>query len=154
METTAGQRRESARIAGMVGLVGGLLGAAIDVFELMTLPTEVSMATGLRNALGLLMLIVGLAGMAALGATGSGWWGRVGIGAVILAYIVLIVGELIEPFDPATAAVIFETVPLVIGPGMVLAGVAVLRARRWSGWRRFVPLAMGAYTFSWSFCRW
>lgn len=106
-----------------------------------------STATSLRNALVALMLTIGLVGLAALGATGSWWWGRVGIGAAILSYIVLVGGELIEPFDPATAAVIFETVPVGFGLGMLLAGVAVLRAHRWSGWRRFVPLALGAYVF-------
>jgi hypothetical protein len=42
---------------------------------------------------------------------------------------------------------IFDDVALPFGIGMVLAGVAVLRAGRWSGWRRFVPLALGAYMF-------
>lgn len=145
METGAARHSGVARIAGIVGLAGGLLGAVSDAYELATLPTEVTMATSLRNALVALMLTIGLVGLAALGATGSWWWGRVGIGAAILSYAVLVGGELIEPFDPAAAAVIFENVALPFGLGMVLAGVAVLRAHRWSGWRRFVPLAMGAY---------
>lgn len=34
---------------------------------------------------------------------------------------------------------------LLTAVGMVVAGVAVLRARRWVGWRRIAPLAAGAY---------
>lgn len=147
MNTSPAQRNGSARIAGIVCLVGGLLGAVLDVFLLMTGPPEVSLARNLSYVLLQVMLLIGLAGLAMLGAAGSAWWGRVGIGVAILSYVVLIGGELIEPFDPATAAVIFELVPLVLGPGMLLAGVAVLRVHRWSGWRRFVPLAIGAYVF-------
>ena len=36
---------------------------------------------------------------------------------------------------------------LVQGLGLLLAGIAVLRAGRWSGWHRFTPLLCGLYTF-------
>ncbi|MGQ0574299.1 MAG: hypothetical protein ACT4RN_08855 [Pseudonocardia sp.] len=147
MFTRPATRDGLARTAGIVCLVGGLLGAIVDVCTLLTGPTEVSLGRNLGYVLFQVMLIIGLAGLALLGATGSAWWGRVGIGVAILSYVVLIGGELIEPFDPATAAVIFELVPLAFGLGMLLAGIAVLRARRWSGWRRFVPVAIGAYVF-------
>jgi hypothetical protein len=29
--------------------------------------------------------------------------------------------------------------------GLILAGVAVIRARQWEGWRRFTPLACGLF---------
>jgi len=34
---------------------------------------------------------------------------------------------------------------LLLAVGMLLLGVAVLRARRLAGWRRYVPLAIGLY---------
>ncbi|MGH3612431.1 MAG: hypothetical protein ACRDRK_07490 [Pseudonocardia sp.] len=147
MNTSPAERNGSARIAGIVCLVGGLVGVVLDVFLVVAGPPEVSLARNLSFVLLQVTQVSGLAGLAMLGATGSAWWGRVGIGVAILSYVVLIGGELIEPFDPVTATVIFELVPLVFGPGMLLAGVAVLRAHRWSGWRRWVPLAMGAYIF-------
>lgn len=145
MDTTAVQRNGPVRVAGIVGLVGGVLSVVLDVYELMTLPIEVSMAASLRNVLFQLTAIIALAGLAALGAAGHAWWARLGIGVTFLGFAVLIGGELIEPFDPATGEMLFAIAPLLAGPGLVLAGVGVLRARRWSGWRRFVPLSCGVY---------
>lgn len=147
MDTTATRRSGFARNAGIIGLGGGLLGAAFAAYELATLPYEVSLATNTLAAVAHLTVIIGLVGVAALGAAGSGWWGRIGIGVAILGFVVLTGAELTEPFDEATAAMMFEVAPLVIGLGMLLAGVAVLRARRWSGWRRIVPLVIGVYVF-------
>lgn len=147
MDASPSRHAGAARTAGIVCLVGGLLGAVLDVSTLVTGPGEVSVARNLGYALLQLTVVVGLVGTAVLGATGSAWWGRVGLGVAILSYVALICAELVEPFDPAAAAVVFELVPLVFGPGMLLAGAAVLRARRWSGWRRHVPLAVGVYVF-------
>lgn len=145
MDTTAIQRNGPARIAGIMGLIGALFGLAVTVYDLLTLPIEVSVVASVRNALLQLTAIIALVGLAALGAAGTAWWGRIGLGAAILGLVVLIGGEFIQPFDPATAEMLFAIAPLVTGPGLVLAGVGVLQARRWSGWRRFVPLACGVY---------
>ncbi len=41
----------------------------------------------------------------------------------------------------------FGVASILIGVGLVLAGVAVARAGEWTGWRRFVPLicSMGVF---------
>ncbi|MGH3087954.1 MAG: hypothetical protein ACRDSJ_11630 [Rubrobacteraceae bacterium] len=36
---------------------------------------------------------------------------------------------------------------MITAVGMTLVGIAVLRARRWVGWRRFIPLLVGLYPF-------
>jgi hypothetical protein len=36
---------------------------------------------------------------------------------------------------------------LLIGVGLILEGVAVLWARVWDGWRRWLPLALGIWVF-------
>jgi hypothetical protein len=36
---------------------------------------------------------------------------------------------------------------LFMGVGLILEGIAVLRARIWDGWRRWLPLALGIWVF-------
>jgi hypothetical protein len=36
---------------------------------------------------------------------------------------------------------------LTTGLGMLLAGIAIVRTRRWDGWHRFIPLLAGLYPF-------
>lgn len=55
------------------------------------------------------------------------------------------VGEVVEPFDAGTATMLFTVAPLVVAPALLMTGVAVLGARRWSGWRRAIPLACAVY---------
>ena len=51
-------------------------------------------------------------------------------------FALLVAAELTDPFNPGTAETLFSISPLVIGIGMVVTGAAVLRAQRWTGWRR------------------
>ena len=37
--------------------------------------------------------------------------------------------------------------PNLVGLGLILAGIAVIRAHRWTGWHRYVVLALGIYVF-------
>ncbi len=37
--------------------------------------------------------------------------------------------------------------PNLIGLGLILAGIAVLRTGLWTGWQRWVPLVLGIYVF-------
>jgi len=67
MDTTAVQRNGPARIAGIVGLVGAALGVVISVYELLTLPIEVSMSASLRYVLLHVAAIIALAGLRAGG---------------------------------------------------------------------------------------
>ena len=147
---TPPQINSPARIAGIVGSSVACSGWPRRVW-LATVPAEVSLVRHLGYAVFQLVVVVGLGGLATLGAAGSAWWGRVGIGLAILSFVLLIGGEFIALSDPATVkAIFYRGAP--VRAGLVLAGVAVLRAGRWSGWRRFVPLAIGVYC-SWSSCR-
>ncbi|ALL79393.1 hypothetical protein AD006_29395 (plasmid) [Pseudonocardia sp. EC080610-09] len=147
MDNSATSHNQPARVAGIVGIVGGLFGAFFAAYELVTLPYEVSIVANTRSALTELAALVGLAGMAMLGAAGPAWWGRAGIGAAMLGLLLLICGEFVEPFDAASGEAFFTIAPVVIGSGMLATGVAVLRTHRWSGWRRFIPVSVGAFVF-------
>ncbi len=43
--------------------------------------------------------------------------------------------------------VFFGVASILIGIGLVMAGASVVRARTWTGWHRFMPLACGAAVF-------
>lgn len=144
MDTVTTSRR-TARTAGIAGIAGGLIGLGVSGYQALTLPIEVGLLTSLCYVVLHLAAIALLGGLAALGAVGTAWWGRAGLGVAVLGLVVLIAGELVDPFDAATAELLFGIAPLLTGPGLVLAGIAVLRAGRWSGWRRIVPLVAGAY---------
>lgn len=135
-----------ARLAGGIGLLGGLVGAGFAATELVS-PSDVSLAGSLRNSLFHLAAIVGLVGLALLRAAGSTWTARVGVGAAMAGFALLVAAELTDPFDSGTSETLFSISPLIIGVGMLVTGVAVLRERRWTGWRRFAPVVCGAYVF-------
>jgi len=42
-------------------------------------------------------------------------------------------------------AVLYSVASLALMVGLVLLGVAVVRAGRWGGWRRYAPLACGLF---------
>lgn len=86
-----------------------------------------------------------LAGVAALALTGAaaGATGRVGIGVAVAGLLGFLVAELTAPGPVGDT--LYGIMPLLTALGMVLAGIAVLRSGQWSGWRRYVPLAAGAW---------
>jgi hypothetical protein len=49
--------------------------------------------------------------------------------------------------DTTMAGLLVASYGLLIGVGLILEGVAVLRARVWDGWRRWLPLALGIWVF-------
>ena len=82
------------------------------------------------------------------GAAGTGLLGRLGIGVGVLGALLLAVAEVITLSAPATSETLFAIAPNLVGLGLVLAGIAVVRTGRWTGWRRWVTLALGVYVFA------
>src|SRR6201999_2696107 len=84
--------------------------------------------------------------LAVFGAVGAqvGALGRIGFGVAALGQVLLVVAELVFPFNGPVGDQIFTFAPLLSGLGMVLAGVAVLRSGVWRGWQRVTPLLVGA----------
>ncbi len=154
--------------AGLIGLVTGGLGA-LSAVVLLLWPPQVPVGpvshpfttTGFLVAqawffvhhFGLVLVLVALAGSAALAgsrlARGGAW-------LAVIAMIGLSLAELLAmryaAWDETAAnagwmGTAYGITVSAIGLGMVVAGVGVVRAAAWSGWRRWTPLAIGLAVF-------
>ncbi len=102
------------------------------------------------------LLLAGILGLARSGAAGTGLLGRVGLWISLAGMAALTLCEVwamtfaASPYPgPGTGLMdaSFGVASILIGVGLVLAGVAVVRADEWTGWRRFVPLTCGVAVF-------
>jgi hypothetical protein len=104
--------------------------------------------------LGMVAVLVGFVGS---GATGTGRLGRAGAWLAVLGTFLLAVQELITGFQFGDVALKtanegamgagYGVSTNLLGLGMVVAGIAVVRARVWTDWARWIPLAIGITHF-------
>jgi len=92
-------------------------------------------------------VLIGMVGLSRSGAAGSGWLAKLGLGITLLGSALLIPFELTLLLNIALGELLLGLYAPLIGIGLVLMGMAVLRARRWPGWQRLVPLLCGLYPF-------
>jgi hypothetical protein len=95
-----------------------------------------------------LLVLTGVLALAASGAAGSGWPPRIGLPLAGLGWTLTASAELTVHADFTVAKALFGIADPLIGVGMILTGIAVLRTRRWHRWHRFAPLACGLYPFA------
>jgi hypothetical protein len=153
---------------GKIGFVTGVLGV-LSVIPMLAWPAESPETvlhypftpTGFRviqtwffvHHIGLVVLLVGLAlsGAMAAGrvARGGAWLAVVGMAG--LTGMELFAMRFAEWERTAASegvmGVGYGIVTNLVGLGLLIAGVGVLRARRWSGWRRFTPLLVAVTHF-------
>lgn len=153
---------------GMLCLIGALIGVisalvtafippavSLDRYSYPYTPSGFVMAQ-LVFLLNHLLLLVGIIGLARSGAVGRSVVGRVGSGIAaagmgvlslceVRALTLLNVAYPSPPTDLLDA--FFGIASMLIGLGLVMAGVPVVRAKTWHGWQRFTPLACGAAVF-------
>lgn len=97
------------------------------------------------NAVSHLFLLAGVIGLVRAGAARQGGLATGGLGLTILGLATMTVAEIAWLAGSAAADVLYPVATLAQLLGLVLVGVAVLRAGRWGGWHRFTPLACGLY---------
>ncbi len=97
------------------------------------------------NALSHLLFLAGVAGLAWWGAVGRNRLATAGVGLTLLGLAVLTVAEAISLINMDVAVFFYSGASLLMMLGLILLGVAVLRAGRWGGWHRFTPLACGLF---------
>ncbi len=154
--------------AGAVCLGAGLVGAASGIF-LAVVPAQVGQdvysypldagpfaAIQVLFFLQHLALAAGLVGLWRARALGPGRLGAWGLTEALAGMGLLAVVEL-AAIGAANAAYpsprtdvldgLYGVSSVLIGIGMTLAGVAVLRAGRWTGWRGALVLVTGMYVF-------
>jgi hypothetical protein len=93
------------------------------------------------------LVLFGLVGLLHAGVVGRSRWGRAGLQLAIGGRLVFLVAEVAAMIAGEDELPLFPVAAVSTGIGMLMAGVAAIRARRWEGWRRYTPIAMGAYPF-------
>lgn len=140
------------RQSGIACAIGGALWTITLLAEVLFHETVYGNAANYRIWEGLLivvqaLLLIGVAGLAMSGAAGRGWLGRIGLGIALLGRIAFLLGEIHSFAQGGDDEILVPLGALLSGIGMVVVGIAVLRARRWDGWQRVLPLLTGIYPF-------
>ena len=154
--------------AGVVCLAAGLLGSVSGIF-LAVWPGQVSedmfsypLTAGGFTVVQIwffvqhLGLLTGIAALARAETMAEGRTARWGTGLAVSGMALLAVTELIAitarnstyPGDgTGLLDALYGVSSLAVGVGLILAGIAVRRRRRWTGWRGLVALATGIFVF-------
>ena len=155
------------RPAGMVCLVAGILGAASGVFlalypaqvpdERYSYPLTAAGFVALQvwfcvHHLGLLAGVAALGPSGALGPGPTGRWGArlavAGMGLLSLTELLAVTARDRDLGDgTATLDTLYSISSLLIGVGLIAAGIAVRRAGVWRGRPSLVVLAAGVWVF-------
>lgn len=156
------------RSAGAVSLAAGILGAISGIF-LAVYPGQVSedmfsfpLTPGGFTVIQIwffvqhLGLVAGIAALARAEIMAQGWSARLGAGLALSGMALLAVTELIAitarnstyPGDgTGLLDALYGVSSLAVGVGLILAGIAIRRAGRWTGWRGLVVLVAGIFVF-------
>lgn len=167
----AGGGAAAAQDTGVLRALGTLIvltaaaGAAIEIFQAAAFPAAlvvgVTASIRIAAAVGIfivLTLIAGILGLLRSKAAGNHPLMNAGLGIALLTFtlvgLVVIFGglgtmglhglvRLITRVEN-DQAVLFQIAPIVLGLlGILAAGIAALRTRRWTGWHVYTPLAVG-----------
>jgi len=158
----------SSRAAGRLCLWAGVLGAASGVVLVFvepavpenqwSYPQTVTAFTATQvwfalQHVGLLIGILALRWTGALGRSTLGSLGHTVAAASMLGFAVTELAAIAAAHDTNDSplagllSAAYGIFSIVLGAALVAEGIAVLRAKVWDGWRRFIPLALGVWVF-------
>jgi hypothetical protein len=115
-----------------------------------SLATATSMTWGLTQA----MFVITLLAFARSGAVGESRAGRIGARLALVGGVVFVAAHAVsvvfrdarlDDSGGVAAITLFSIATLLTAAGFVIAGVAVVRAGRWTSWRRYSVLAVGIW---------
>ena len=135
-------------LCAIAGLVGGVMGVFANANPSLTLQT--SQAFVFAQITYAFIDTASLASVIALalsGLAGDSGLAKTGLSLALAGRAVSVLGEIMLLIQFDLGKVLLSSVTMVIGLGMVLAGIAVIRESRWQGWGKFTPLLCGLYVF-------
>jgi hypothetical protein len=165
---TTHTHQRATRIAGRACAIGATLGVAVAAAtQAVQASTDVpkdewsypwwsgaSISFWLVAALAHALIAVGLIGLLRSGVAGTTRAARLGLTAAISGATQIVAGHLASiPIRNQTThdtwsqivGGVFGTGTILVAIGLLLAGRTTLRERNWGDWRRFTPLATGAW---------
>jgi hypothetical protein len=136
MVGTAVGRTHEVRGWGLVGALGALGFLTFSVVGTVVPGTDSTTGWQVVAAVSIALLLGAVVGVARSGATGPGWLGRTGLAISAAGCVALALGFTVEVVVGLEAVALYASGTGLLFAGPVLAGVAVVRARIWSGpWR-------------------
>lgn len=138
------------RTAGSSLILAALLQLVFGIWQFLAPVWPPSLAFSLRNgaiALSHALVVVGVIGLARAGATGNGWLGKIGLAIALVGGTIFVPAELSIQVNETFGSNLDGMSAALLSLGLVLAGIAVIRARLWRGWHAFTPLVTGLYAF-------
>jgi hypothetical protein len=147
------QNTSRARKAGIIGMVGAVLWAIVNILE-------VSFNLFPPNGSGPLYVINQILALVALGAIAwgllgiiwgagvSGRFGKIVVWVFSIGHILIVVGGLMALLlraDDSPIFIVFPIGALMMDVGALLTGIAVIKSKQWGGWQRFMPLIYAIY---------
>lgn len=143
------------RLPGLAAAIGGVL-YFVAGLRFTADHTAYDRVTAILSVLWLIGAVVGVVGMVRLGVAGRGRFGRIAAALAFAGLGVVLLAWLTDFDDPAAAE---DGALMAVGRvltllGFLCLGIATVRARRWSGWRRLAPffylLAVVLGALSWA----
>ena len=89
--------------------------------------------------------LIVLFGLQKTKATGGGGFGNFSIWLFITAISILIVAQILRLATNIVDIILFPIGGIFQLIGGLLTGIAVITAKKWSGWQRFAPMLQGSY---------
>jgi hypothetical protein len=88
---------------------------------------------------------LGLTALALAGATRPGRFSTFAFGLVVIGSFAIIPAEILLRVDFGLGTALFDIVGPIQAVGLILAGIAIVRAGQWHSWRRAIVLVFGLY---------
>lgn len=144
---------ETVRKLGIVGMFGGILWAIVNVLEVQfeLFPPNGSGPLYVTNQImalvALTAIAIGYLGIIRSGGV-EGRFGKMSVWLFVAGNSLIVVGGLLALFTHSDDNPIFLVLPiggLLMDLGALFTGITVVRAKRWRGWQRWMPLIYAVY---------